>query len=249
MADYRGAPGAGRLFVWDEPVVADFDALASIIAALRARRPATAGLREPLPDYVPPDALGADDYRAYLDDSSPGKAAAPELRLLPVRRDEGPLDFFANLAAIRAVALRHDLPFLLIVQAMPHGPYRDPNEAELRWQVFHALAYGARGISYFAYWTPPAGGDFDGHDGLIESGRPTPHYFQVARINRDLRALASVLAPYRSLEVADSTGQVGVPFPIGPIEAIEGGPVTAGLFAGRSGGSRSCWSIATTATA
>ena len=50
--------------------------------------------------------------------------------------------------------MRHDVPFLLIVQAMPHGPYRDPTEAELAWQVHHALAFGARGISYFTYWTP-----------------------------------------------------------------------------------------------
>ena len=237
VADYAGHPALAGYFLQDEPVVADFGALASVVSALRRDDPERLAYVNLLPDYVPLENLGADSYRDYLERFvGEVKPQLLSYDYYPFGEKKDRSTFFANLAAVRVVALRHDLPFLLIVQAMPHGPYRDPNEAELRWQVFHALAYGARGISYFAYWTPPADGEFDFHDGLIESGRPTLHYFQVARINRDLRALAAALAPYRSLEVADSTGEVGVPFPIGPIEALEGGPVTAGLFAARSGG-------------
>jgi hypothetical protein len=119
---------------------------------------------------------------------------------------------------------------MLILLAMPHGPYRDPSEAELAWQVHHALAYGARGISYFAYWTPPSDEDWVNRYGLLEHGRTTRHYFQAAALNRGARAFAAALAPYRSLAVADSVGEIGLPFPLGPIAAIEGGPVTAGLF-------------------
>ena len=32
------------------------------------------------------------------------------------------------------------------------APQYDPSEAQLRWQAFTALAYGAKGILYFVYW-------------------------------------------------------------------------------------------------
>jgi hypothetical protein len=124
---------------------------------------------------------------------------------------------------------------MLVVLAMPHGPYRDPSEGELAWQVHHALAYGARGVSYFTYWTPPDDADWNYHDGLIEDGRPTLRYFQVARINRELRALGGALDGFTSIAVADSLGEIGVPFPIGPIDGVEGGPITVGLFGDGAG--------------
>jgi len=121
---------------------------------------------------------------------------------------------------------------------MPHGPYRDPTEAELAWQVFHAMAFGARGISYFAYWTPVnvvSAEDLNFRYGLIENGKPTLHYFQAARLNRAVRAIAAQLAPFRSAGVADSRGEIAPGFPVGPIAGIQGGAVTAGLFADGQG--------------
>jgi hypothetical protein len=114
--------------------------------------------------------------------------------------------------------------------AMPHGPYRDPTEAELAWQVFHALAFGARGISYFTYWTPPMGGEWNNRHGLIEGGKRTLHYHQVARVNGKARAIAAELRGFESLSVADSMGDTGLGFPVGPIAGIDGGIFTAGFF-------------------
>jgi hypothetical protein len=118
---------------------------------------------------------------------------------------------------------------------MPHGPYRDPSEAELSWQVFHALAYGASGISYFAYWTPV---DVRGAKrlkfryGLIEEGKPTLHYFQAKRLNRQAASFAGELAGLRSVRIADSLGEIAPAADFGPLRAISGGPITAGFFAG-----------------
>jgi hypothetical protein len=58
---------------------------------------------------------------------------------------------------------------------------------------------------------------------------------QAAQLNREARAIAQELATFHSVAVADSAGEVAPPFPLGPIEAIEGGPVTAGLFTNGSG--------------
>ena len=76
------------------------------------------------------------------------------------------------------------------------------------------------------------------HHGLIEGGKPTRHYAEASRINRVARAMAAELDGFRSVAVADSVGEVAAPPPIGPIEAIEaidGGRVTAGLFADEGG--------------
>jgi hypothetical protein len=237
VAQYRTHPALGAYFVVDEPPAPDFARVASVVAALRDADPAHPAYVNLLPDYIPPDALGTASYEEYVESFI--ATVRPELLsydYYPFGHEKDRSTFFANLAAMRAAALRHQLPFMLIVLAMPHGPYRDPSEGELAWQAHHALAYGARGISYFTYWTPPGGGEWNNRYGLIENGRPTAHYFQVARLNRGLRALGGALDGFRSIAVADSLGEVGVPFPIGPIEAIDGGPITVGLFGDGHGG-------------
>src|SRR6185436_17491939 len=118
------------------------------------------------------------------------------------------------------VALQLDVPCMLILLAMPHGNYRDPTEAELSWQALHALAFGARGISYFAYWTPVdvAFADLQKfRHGLIEQGKPTEHYFEALRLNQVARGIAQQLASFRSVSVGDSMGEVAAHLPLGPI--------------------------------
>jgi hypothetical protein len=236
VAEYANHPALAGYFVDDEPTVNEFEPVAAAVAALRAADPLHLAYVNLLPDYIPPAALGAPSYEDYVEQFI--TTVRPQLLsydYYPFGCEKDRSTFFANLAVMRAAALRHDLPFMLIVLAMPHGPYRDPSEAELAWQVHHALAYGARGVSYFTYWTPPGDGEWNNRYGLIENGRPTAHYFQVARLNRELQALSAALDRFESFAVADSLGEIGVPFPIGPIDGIDGGPITAGLFGDGSG--------------
>ncbi len=239
VADYHHHPALAGYFVVDEPPASDFPSVAKVVAALHAADPKRVAYVNLLPDYVPSEDLGAASYEEYV-----GRFVQEvRPRLLsydyyPFGTEKDRSTFFSSLGTVRDVALRHDLPFMLIVLAMPHANYRDPTEAELAWQVFHALAFGARGISYFAYWTPTKGAHAERMKfrfGLIEGGKPTLHYFQAARLNRELRAVAEQLTAYRSISVADSIGEIGGAFPIGPIEAVDGGAFTAGLFANERG--------------
>lgn len=235
-AEYANHPALAGYFVDDEPTVGEFEPVAAAVAALRAADPHHVAYVNLLPDYIPPDGLGAPSYETYVEQFI--ATVRPQLLsydYYPFGHEKDRSTFFANLAVMRAAALRHDLPFMLIVLAMPHGPYRDPSEAELAWQVHHALAYGARGVSYFAYWTPPGDAEWNNRYGLIENGRPTAHYFQVMRLNRELQALAAALDGFASFAIADSLAEIGVPFPIGPIDGIDGGAITAGLFADGAG--------------
>jgi hypothetical protein len=235
VADYRHHPALGGYFVTDEPVAKDFAAVAAVVGALRAADPERLAYVNLLPDYIPPSGLGTPTYPDYVEQFI--TTVHPQLLsydYYPFGTEKDRSTFFANLATMRAAALAHDLPFMLIVLAMPHGPYRDPTEAELAWQTHHALAYGARGISYYTYWTPPKD-QWKSQYGLIEEGRPTLHYFQVARLNRELSALAGALSGFSSIAVADSADAIGVPFPIGPLDGVDGGQITVGLFGDAAG--------------
>jgi len=239
VADYGQHPALGGYFVDDEPSADEFEVPGQIVARLRRDDPTHLAYVNLLADYGGRSNLGTDGYDDYLERFV--DVVHPELLsydYYPFLHDNDRTTFFHNLGKIRDLAARSHLPFLLIVQAMPHWVYRDPTEAELAWQAFHALAFGARGISYFAYWTPVDVKQADTmkfHYGLVEAGRPTLHYFQAARLNRVIHALASQLSGYRSLGVADSQAEIAPSFPVGPIDAIEGGPSTAGLFAGSRG--------------
>jgi hypothetical protein len=236
VAEYTASPALGGYFVMDEPGTKEFEKIAPVVQRLQAVDPAHTAYVNLLPQYA---ITPADAYEEYVEQFI--SKVRPQLLsydYYPFGEKKDRTTFFDNLATMRSIALRHQLPFMLIVQAMPHGHYRDPTEAELAWQVFHALAYGARGISYFAYWTPVHVPDADKlkfRYGLIENGKPTRHYFEAMRVNRKAAAFADQLASFDSIGVADSGGSSGVSFPIGPIEALEGGDITAGLFADRAG--------------
>jgi hypothetical protein len=235
VARYQSSAALSGYFVADEPTAADFATLRSVVDQLHTADRTHDAIINLLPDYVRPHELGAESYAAYTDRFV--AIVRPHLisyDYYPFGATKDRPTFFDNLATIRAAATRFDVPFMLIVQVMPHGPYRDPSEAEIAWQVFHALAFGAGGVSYFAYWTPTNGTENDRH-GLVEDGKPTLHYFQVARLNREVGAIARQLGTFQWLGVADPSGEVAGRFPIGPIADIDGGPVTVGLFEGDAG--------------
>jgi len=236
LADYGDHPALGGFFLVDEPGAQKFAALGLVVEWLRAVDPRRVPYINVLPEYVPADALGTATYREHVERFM-AEVQPPLLSYdyYPFKVDADRDTFFENLLLIRAAADRYGVPFLLIVQAMPHGNYRDPTEAEMAWQINHALAFGARGISYFAYWTPvhvPGAERWQFRHGLIEGGRPTEHFAEAARLNREARARAAQLTGMRSVAIADSEGVFAPPLPFGPIGDVSGAPVTAGFFAG-----------------
>ena len=238
VEDYRGFPALGAYFVTDEPSPAQFADLDAVVARLRMRDPDRLAYVNLNPDYV----FGASAptvYPVYVDRFiTTVKPRLLSYDYYTFRVNEDRPTFFRSLALFREQSERHRIPFLFILLAMPHGSYRDPSEAEVAWQAYHALAYGAAGISYFAYWTPVQVAYADVlkfRHGLIESGEPTRHYHEAAALNLRLRTLAAELTSFRSVAVRDNQGEVADALPFGPLRGITGGPVTVGFF-GRDDG-------------
>jgi hypothetical protein len=118
--------------------------------------------------------------------------------------------YFKNWALVRAYSRQAGIPSWGFIQSVDfkwnnnsYWPRRRPNEAELFWQVNVALAYGAKGLQYFTYWTPQDDEYVTFGEALVtEAGNPTPLHGYATNVNKDyLSVVGKVLLPLKSESV------------------------------------------------
>lgn len=223
VRDYAGYPALHGYHITDEPNSGAFPALAAVRQILADLDPVHEAYINLFPNYASAEMLGNPTYydhvRQFADTVRPaiisydhyhfikgepmesvgmGSRRENQIYEAAFRKVERP-GFFDNIEDVRRVSAETDTPFMVIVLVVEHGPYRNLTEAEIRWEVFQSLVYGARRLSYFTYWTPGVDteeGDDMWHwrNGMIsKTGEQTPHYHMVARINRDLSVLGDTL--------------------------------------------------------
>src|SRR5690606_9212065 len=107
-----------------------------------------------------------------------------------------------------------------------------PSIGHLRFQVWSNIAYGAKGIQYFTYWTPTPG-TWDFHDAPIKlDGTQSGTYELLQNLNRDIQRCAKIILEGRVVDVF-----LTEPLPKGtraidtssPFAKIEGGAALVGL--------------------
>ncbi len=158
--------------------------------------------------------------------------------------------YFPSWAAIRRVSLQSpSIPSWCFIQSVDFKwndnsfpARRRPNEAELFWQVNVSLAYGAKGIQYFTYWTPQDSATYTWGEALItKSGSRTPLYYSAQRVNNYLKVVGKVLLPLTSVSVVHAGED---PLPAGAtafsadgyVTSVSGSPVILGSFSDPTGG-------------
>lgn len=105
-------------------------------------------------------------------------------------------NWYENLEIASDICLRKDIPLSLFARSTSFTcvkyDHPVPSEATLRLEVYSALAYGARSIQYFTYYSPsPEAKPLRFHDGCISrDGRRGLAYDRVKRMNRELHARA-----------------------------------------------------------
>lgn len=106
-------------------------------------------------------------------------------------------EYFDNWARVRRAGLKAGLPTWVFIQTLAYTNHREPTEAEFHWQVNVSLAYGAKGIQYFTYWTPdPARGEGFQPGLLTVGGERTERYDFARDLNHDwLRPVGQQLKP------------------------------------------------------
>lgn len=213
---------------YDEPAPAKFQTLARTVQINRELSPETLPYINLFPttdpnyvrqfvDIVKPAVISFDRYPLLIDGDDP--------------------NFFLNWKIIRTEGLRADLPTWCFIQTLAYSGHREPTAAELLWQVNISLAYGAKGIQYFTYWTPdPARGEGFGPALITTDGQRTERYDASKDINTTwLSRVGKQLKPLVSEWVTHANDS---PLPAGASEftpdeyvrSVDGGPVVLGLF-------------------
>lgn len=241
IRDYSSHPAFYGYFITDEPNASQFPLLGEVVKYLKEKDPSHIAYINLFPDYATPEQLGTPTYKEHVEKFA--QIVKPQL----ISFDYYPFEvggdrktFFQNLKIASDVAHKYNLPLFVIIQMTTHGPYRDLKEEEIRWQAFHSLAYGAKGIFYFTYWTPPDDPTWHFRNGIITwDGKRTAHYEEVTRINRELKALGNTLFHLQFLGAYHSGGtppQGTEPLREGmPISKVEGSDAVLGFFRDEKG--------------
>lgn len=159
VAEVKDHPAVYGYYLRDEPSASFFPGLAKVSNVIQELHPGAWPYINLFPNYANDGQLGTDGYEAYLE-----KFVA-ECRPTVLSYDHYSLyegggsgnRYFENLESMRRAAHRHGLPFWNIIQSVACLNYRQASLADLEFQVYTSLAYGARGIAYFKYFSAPIG--------------------------------------------------------------------------------------------
>ena len=99
-------------------------------------------------------------------------------------------DYFPNLEIVRKRALEANAEFGVIVSVGTFAGVRGASEAELRWQAFTTLAYGARSLGWFCYLTEQNYGNWNNWEDMVVNtdGTRTRHYSMLKYLNGEVLA-------------------------------------------------------------
>ncbi len=225
---------------YDEPGPGWFGTLAKALAVSRELAP------QLLP-YI--NLFPSDDpayYRDFVDIVKPSLVSFDRYPLLSEGREDA--NYFHNWAIVRDAALRGDVPAWVFIQTLAYNGHREPTAAELLWQVNISLAYGAKGIQYFTYWTPEAArGEGFGPALITVDGKRTSRYSAAKKINttwlhqvgRELKPLVSESVVHAN-ETPLPNGTVGFT-PTDLVTGITGQAVVVGTFRSRDSTVKDRW--------
>jgi hypothetical protein len=247
---YGGYPALAGLNLYDEPSRALFGIVGYAREVLQGLATQQLPYVNIWPSYASLSALGTSGYeeylRLYLSEVKPPLLCFDHYPLLSGRQITS--NYFYNWAVIRRYSLQAGIPSWVFIQSAEFGGSgtgssyrRRPNEAEIRWQINVSLAYGAKGIQYFTYWTPTAtsfGGSLVSRDGEL-----TPLYAYAKRANDRLKVIGKVLLPLTSESVVHANENL---LPKGAkafkadgyIKSVSGSSVILGRFRDPAGGTK-----------
>jgi hypothetical protein len=201
IAETGKHPAVYGYYLRDEPGADFFPGLAKVAALVRELAPGKWAYINLFPDYAENWQLQAANYQDYLERFvsavHPTTLSYDNYALM----DDGGLrqNFWSNLESMRTVAVKYHLPFWNIVLSVAHFSYREPGAADLRFEVYSSLAYGARGIAYFTYFASETGNYRMAP--IDQFGHQTPTWDYMRSVNLQIAQLAPTLLQLTSDDV------------------------------------------------
>ncbi len=220
VAKYHNVPAAYGFYMRDEPVNpnAYIDAY---IALKKAAPEAYMHL-----NFLPQGAYGtADVYKAQMNDWCALTAAVgyPIEYLMfdqyPFGLQAGSMNragFFENTRSCWEIGLKNGVKTGMYIQTVQQDvAFRRPEASAIRYEMYAALAFGYKQLSFFTWFTPVNRSE-PFSDGIISAdGKPNEHYETVKTLNHEILAIGETLVGCDALEVwfngRDTYGQPAVP--------------------------------------
>ena len=198
------SPAVWGYRIHDEPYAKDFPWLRDIVAEIREARPGRLSYINLFPNYASEQMLGTKTYdehvRKFVDEVDVDVLSMDHYPIMMPGEDTRTA-YCTNLEVMRKYSLRQGIPFWNFFNAMPFANRIDPTEAQIRWQIYTSIAYGAKGVLYFCYWTPIGGAFSKGGAIITAEGKKTRHYEQAKRINHGIKNMGPTLMQLTSTGV------------------------------------------------
>lgn len=216
--DYHEHPAFAGYVIRDEPGMGLFPALSKVCTYFKEADPGHEPIINLFPSYASSEQLGTSDFRTYvrsfIDTVHPGILSYDFYALR--EPDTWTDQWFNDLGIVREETRNAGIPFWVFIQSEGiRDHFRVPNRTEILWQVNTAIAYGARGLGWFTYWTPQTDQSIPQAEGapppLVEEhyggildieGYPTPLYNIVSEANNYIRHVGRALLGWDNSHVA-----------------------------------------------
>jgi hypothetical protein len=225
VAEVNNHPALYGYYLRDEPSANWFPNLEKVAGPLRKLAPEKWAYINLFPDYAENWQMSATNYSEYLErfitTCHPRILSYDNYSLM----DDGSVrdSYWTNLEAMRSACERHHLTFWNIMLSVAHFSFREPTAADLRFEVYTSLAYGARGLSFFTYFAPPVGGYRMAP--IDQFGNPTATWGHMQNVNLQVQQLAPTLLQLTNNDV----------YHIGKLPSGTKAPPTNSLVSGVSG--------------
>ena len=206
LKDYKDHPAfAGNLLV-DEPGAGRYDYLAELVKEYKKVVPDKLAYINLFPTYsslTQRDDLEYKDYvGTFLDKVQPEFLSYDHYPILMVSDGTTDIteDYYLNHEIVMNKSKEKGIPFWVFIQSISFGvSNREPMESDIRWQVYNSLAFGAKAIQHFTYWTPKAGANESFGEAMITAdGKKTHIYHDVQKVNNEILAIDHILLAMES---------------------------------------------------
>lgn len=204
VSRFMNHPAVAGYMLQDEPNRAAFPELAEWAKRIRKTDDSHFCYLNLFPNYATEEQLGTKTYQEHVDlfiKEVPVQFISFDH--YPVLGDSLRANYYENLEIISEAARKAGKSFWAFALSVAHAKYPIPTLAQLRLQVFSDLAYGAQGIEYFTYWTPPFDTIWKYNNGPITSeGKRSVVYDRVRQVNKEIESLSPVFYGAKVISVA-----------------------------------------------
>lgn len=160
-------------------------------------------------------AWGSDDFATYVEDFI--KVFQPSVLSVdhyPVITTDGvhiSSRFYNTYEVLAQVYKDHGIPFWAFMDCTALAPMQWPDETNMRFAVFAALAYGCQGIEWWTYTLPESNKEDWKEAPVMPGGERTPIWYAMRNVNMEVKALKDVFLGCSVVDVAHT----GAKLPLG----------------------------------